>query len=385
MKANHNFCPSFLWRISIIFLLTTAVLCSCSRETFDESQEDIVHFVFVSDSHYGLTRTFNGATCTTEEVNKAMLQVINSLPGANLPNDKGVGDGNIINGIEMIINGGDITNRQEAGIQSATVSWNQFETNFINKITTKTKTGKSTELFVLPGNHDVSNAIGYYKPMSPLTDASAMAGIYNLMFRSATPKTAGNYNYTTDKINLAIERFGICIFFVNIWPGAAEREWISNHLKTLPSGRPAIIFTHDEPDIDVGHLTNPIPPHAINSTYENLLPDMPSTSGSPIGVRRAFAQFISTHSAIKAYFHGDVNYNEFYEFTGPDNNVRLPTFRVDSPMKGKFSAGNQSFLSFLLISINPFTMDMTVRECFWALNTTGSIEWGKTKTINLKK
>lgn len=363
-----------------LFFLVATVLWACSSKV---KNPNIVHFVFVSDLHYGLTRTFNEKECTSAEVAGVMLEVINSLPGRNLPGDEGVGAGMVINGIEMIVNGGDVANRQEIGIQSAAISWRQFETGFIDKITTKTKAGEKTELFVIPGNHDVSNAIGFLRPMEPPTDASSMASIYNLMLRPQTPRTANSYNYATDRINMAIERFNICFFFINIWPGAVEREWIDGHLKQLPVGKPAIIFAHDQPDIEAKHLTNPTPPHDINAEakYENMIPEMPASDGSSIEVQRDLVKFIDVHPAIKAYFHGNSNYSEFYVYTGPDNDICLHTFMVDSPMKGEYSSKDQSLLSFMVVSIDLTTMQMTARECFWARND--GIEWGESKTIAL--
>ena len=354
---------------------------SCNLRTIPE----VVHFVFVSDMHYGLTRTFNGKVCTTEEVCATMLEVINALPGSHLPDDDGIGAGQVIGGLEMIINGGDVINRQEIGIQSATASWKQFKAGFLDKVTTKTKSGEKTELYVLPGNHDVSNAIGYYRPMEPSTDAFGMTGIYNLMFRPKIPKTAENYNYATDKINLSIVRFNVCFFFVNIWPGVAEQQWMAARLNELPSGTPALIFAHDPPNVPVSHLTNPMPPHDINSIAQfiNMIPEMPASDGSAVEVQRGFVQFFATHQNMKAYFHGHINYNEFYVYTGSDDNVHLYTFRADSPMRGRYSVNDQSLSSFIVASINTSTMQMTVRECFWARGD-GRIEWGQSNTIELR-
>ena len=41
------------------------------------------------------------------------------------------------------------------------------------------------DLAVVPGNHDITNAIGFYKPMQPLTDPTSMVKIYNLMLQPA--------------------------------------------------------------------------------------------------------------------------------------------------------------------------------------------------------
>lgn len=44
---------------------------------------------------------------------------------------------------------------------------------------------------------------------------------------------------------------------------------------------------------------------------------------------------------IKAYFHGDKNYNEFYTWNGVNGTIDLPVFRVDSPMKGEYSSADE--------------------------------------------
>ena len=374
-----------LWKTALFFLVAIALWACSGNVRPSADAPEVVHFVFVSDMHYGTTRTFNGKVCTTEEVCMSMLEVINSLPDNYLPCDDGVGACHAIEGIEMIVNGGDVINRQEIGIQSAAISWEQFKTGFVDKVTTKTKAGEKTELYVLPGNHDVSNAIGYFQPMYPLTDASAMAGIYNLMFYPKIPMTAEKYNYAADKMNLSVERFNVCFFFVNIWPGTAERQWMATRLSELPPGTPALIFAHDPPDIPASHLTNPTPPHDINSIaqFSNMIPEMPASDGSAIDVQRGFSLFVAAHPNIKAYFHGHSNYTEFYVFTGPDDNIHLHTFRADSPMKGRYSANDQSLLSFIVASIDLSTLQMTVRECFWARGDR-RIEWGQSKTINLE-
>jgi hypothetical protein len=96
------------------------------------------------------------------------------------------------------------------------------------------------------------------------------------------------------------------------------------------------------------------------------------------------ATFIAANPNIKAYFHGNDNENEFYTYKGPDNNISLPTFRVDSPMKGNKSGSNENILSFHVVSINKNTKTMTVRECLWntTANSSAPIIFGESKTIN---
>lgn len=88
------------------------------------------------------------------------------------------------------------------------------------------------------------------------------------------------------------------------------------------------------------------------------------------------------HPRIRAYFHGHNNANEFYIFTGPDSAVALKTFRVDSPMKGKRSAEDESKLSFQIVVIAPKKGTMTVREYRW--NAPRGAEWGASSTVSLR-
>jgi hypothetical protein len=54
------------------------------------------------------------------------LKKINSLSTLTLPSDNGVNAGKVIGGVDYLINTGDFSNREEAGIQSATLSWADF-------------------------------------------------------------------------------------------------------------------------------------------------------------------------------------------------------------------------------------------------------------------
>src|SRR5689334_3701161 len=122
-----------------------------------DAQQKKIRIVFTSDVHFGLKKASfrNADSVSSFEVNRAMAASIRALGK-----------------IDAIIITGDIANREENSIQSATASWRQFEQVY-----------KSLHipLLLLPGNHDISNALGYYKPMSPLTDKGSLAGIYSSM------------------------------------------------------------------------------------------------------------------------------------------------------------------------------------------------------------
>ena len=360
----------------------------------------ITQFVYTSDLHYGVVRTFQGkekVEATT--VNKAMIQQMNTLPTVTFPNDGGVNANKKVGSIDYMIITGDIANRQQGGIQSATASWAQFSADYLGDgVTLKTSNNQKISFLLACGNHDVSNAIGYPKPMNPLTDASAMVGIYNRMLTPSTPRTNETYNYNTDKINYTKEIAGVHFMFVTMWPDSANRVWMEKDLSMVNSATPVIIFTHDEPDCEAKHFTNPNGNHDINATdkFENLLEeqlkDGNTTKSGTIIEQRGLVTFLKAHKNIKAYFHGNTNSNEFYSYVGPDKDISLPIYRVDSPMKGSISGleatddkGDETKLSFQVIAIDPNSKTLTVRECLW--NTAGAaskVSWGTNSTISLK-
>ena len=212
------------------------------------------------------------------------------------------------------------------------------------------------------------------------------------MFPTAT-KTVATYNYSTDKIHYSKDVYGVHMVFVNMWPDETERTWIESNLKTVSSTTPVILFTHDQPTVESKHFTNPNGVHDINATdkFENLIPEVfkdgtkitdPSTLE-----QKSFVAFLKLHPNIKAYFHGNDNENKFYDYKGPDNDITLKTFQVDSPMKGNFSSTDETKLSFQLISIDTKTKTLTARECLWnstPTNPSSAIVWGANVTISLQ-
>lgn len=356
-----------------------------------------IEILFTSDAHFGITRkAFRGdSNVKSSVVNTAMISQMNALPGQSFPADGGVKAGQTINGIDYLIEGGDIANRMEIPIQSAAASWAQFETAYMGGIKLKGNNGEPLKFLIVPGNHDISNAIGYAKAMKPLTDPTSMVKIYNLMLKPATPMTNEAYNYTTDKINYSRDIKGIHFMFITLWADSAERIWMEKDLANVAKTTPVIIVCHDQPTCEAKHFTNPIPPHnmTLENKFENLTAEYykegTAVSGDNAATdieQRGFVKFLKAHPNIKAYLHGNSNWNEFYTYTGPDNDVALPVFRVDSPMKGKFSAKDETKLSFHLISIDPTTMQMTVRECLWNTNPaspSNTMVFGDNKTISL--
>jgi hypothetical protein len=99
---------------------------------------------------------------------------------------------------------------------------------------------------------------------------------------------------------------------------------------------------------------------------------------------KQFEAFLRQHPNITAYFHGHTNFNEFYDWTGPDHTIALHSFRVDSPMKGKESQPDETKLSFQLATVNVAAHTMTVREVLWNQKPQApSLTWGSSKTVAL--
>ncbi len=184
--------------------------------------------------------------------------------------------------------------------------------------------------------------------------------------------------------------------FLTLWPDSAQRIWMQADLDTVQASTPVIIFTHDQPTCEAKHFTNPVAP--FNMTPENKFEDLTeerykegvkatANGGNTAIEQRGWVAFLKQHRNIKAYFHGNSNYNEFYTYRGPDNDVDLKVFRVDSPMKGKYSAKDETKLSFQLISLDPGKQILTVRECLWdtePLSKYRKIMIGGTSTTSLK-
>ncbi len=358
-----------------------------------------VTFVFTSDLHYGLNRgRFRGAgNVEAQVVNAALAEKINGLPAAALPNDGGLRAGQAVGPVAFVIVTGDLTNRQELyplHIQSATTSWRQFEESFIRRLRLVDAAGRPTPLLLVPGNHDVSNAIGAPSRLVPETDATSMAEISNRMMHPAVPRTKESYRYATDKIQFSQDFGGAHCIFLTMWPDSVARAWIEHDLQGVAATTPVFLFCHDQPDIEAKHLTNPNGAHLISShdRFENLVADICAdglTVDAPTAIeQRALAAFLRAHANIVGYFHGNSNWNEFYTWRGPDGDLVLRVFRADSPIKGRVSGKDETKLSFQVITYDVAANTLTARECLW--NAKGDKEtdatpvaWGASSTVQL--
>ena len=365
--------------------------------------------VYTSDAHYGITRkdlVSSTATVTADVVNQQLVASINNLQSC-------VGSDPCIGAIDFVANTGDIANRQETGkAPAASVSWGQFNTDYLQGLTVKDRNNNTAQLYLVPGNHDVSNAIGYYKGMTPSFDATSYVNIYNLMMKPATLLTNTGFigaipnsttaaaSYAGNKVYFSKDIGGVHFVFLSMWPDRAARSWMDTELRKVSTTTPVVLFTHDEPNVEAKHLMNPISPYSINSTnkYENLVIGE-GTNGTAFATTATpsvstqeqtdLVNWLKNHRNVVAYFHGNTNYNEFYTYAGPNNDISLNTFRVDSPMKGMVSGidnttppfagiGDPSKLSYQVISIDKDATNMTVREYLWNTKT-----WGASTNVSL--
>jgi hypothetical protein len=397
---------SYLLRSLISGSLALSVLFSGKTRAaapfnYSDTASPFIQIVYSSDAHFAISRhQFQGdSDVDALIVNTRLIARINALPAVSLPDDQGVNAGQTVGAIDYFMESGDVASRQETPNQNATASWTQFTQIYLQGLKLHDHHGNPTPFLLMPGNHDVSNAIGFYKKMQPATDPSSMIGIYNLMLQPVVPKTTATYHYPADKINYSKDIGGIHFMFINIWPDSANRIWMEKDLQKISSGTPVIIVCHDPPDGDAAHFNNPNGNHSINATdkFENLLeerskdlqdnPRNHDAKPTNDDIEQAgFVAFLKAHANIKAYFHGHNNWNQFYTYKGPNKDISLPTFRVDSPMKGRISSKDETKLSFQLITIDTATKKMTVRECLW--NTDPShpdktVSWGESETIFL--
>ncbi len=377
-----------------VYLIGWAVIfIFCSDSLF--AQKKSLHFIWCSDTHFGLTKSVfrNDSNVTAAKVNAAMVEQMNKIPQCILPTDNGTAAGEIIGRIEGVIITGDICNRQETGIQSASISWKQFEEDYISKLHLIKNDNSKAALLLTPGNHDISNAIGFHRPMEPKTDNASLVGIYNLTMHPTSPISSDSFNFEKNKIHYSQNIGGVHFIFVSAWPDSSERVWMNHDLELIPANMPAFIFTHADPYSEARFFRNPNGDNSINSTdkFENLVSetfkDGLNVKDSTIEEQKGFASFLHSHPNIKAYFHGHSNYAEYYEWNGPSNDLHLSCFRSDSPMKGRYSSKDETKLSFNIISLDTEQKEMTVRECFWNVHPSEkiqNIEWGMTHKISFK-
>jgi len=359
--------------LALLFIFITEV-------TNAQLKDSTIHFIFTSDVHFGLTKQeFRGKQQVPAiDINKAMIQAMNQISANQMH----------VGGIDALIITGDIANRMENGVQTATKSWNQFKEVFIDSNHMQKSNGTKSDLLVVPGNHDMSNAIGFHRPMEPKKDPASMLGIYNLMF----PKNQeSKFDSSLTRIHYSRDIKGVHFIFLSLYPDSAERVWMEKDLKSITNTTPVFLFAHSIPDVEPRFFENPNGIHDINEEdkFENLVPerykDGKDVKGETTIEQNAFADFIIKHPNIKVYFHGHENWTEYYQYNGPNKNINLTCIRTDSPMKGRISLKDEKKLAFELVSININTGLLTVKEVLWNAHLhSNEPGWGQVGTYKLK-
>lgn len=337
-----------------------------------KSKDSIVQFLFTSDLHFGLVKEKFQAKqqVSAYDVNLAMVKVMNQFKN-----------------IDALIITGDIANRMEGGVQTATKSWSEFEKVFIDSLHLKNRYNQKSKLWVIPGNHDMSNAIGFHRPMYPKKDPASMLGIHNLMFPQ---KKAIIFDSSLCRIHYSKDINGVHFIFLSLYPDSAERLWMEKDLIKVSKTTPVLLFAHSIPDVEPRFFENPNGIHDINEEdkFENLVPerykDGKDVKGETTIEQNEFVNFIKKHPNIKVYFHGHENFTQYYTYKGPNNDINLSCIRTDSPMKGRVSLKDERKLAFELITINVVKKQLTVKEVLWNNGNDKYFNWGLTQTIELK-
>jgi hypothetical protein len=342
------------------------------------SKAQQINFVFFSDPHYGTHRMFRGVDTPADQVLEVMQKSVKALPAATLPDDGGVGSGQKIEKLDFIVCGGDIGNRMHGDIQSAAASWAQFERTWIND--------SLPPVYLIPGNHDISNAIGYPTTQSFTTDPTCVVEIYNRMMHPAEPRTTHNFVQRLDKSVYAFAQSGIAFLFGGAWIDSESRRQLEL-TGLVNDSTPAILFTHFPAAPEAFRFTNPHPGHDINAEarYQNVIEDIPDvdlSTDAPVGLYREAARFLGRNPQIAAWLHGHSHCNFFYEWTGPDEDISIKAFQTDSPTLGALSSKDELIVSYLVVSIDPEQSRMTVRQYFWHPDKPD--KWGISESVALR-
>jgi 3',5'-cyclic AMP phosphodiesterase CpdA len=370
---------------ALLALTLLSMATPCALQAAD------VQFIITSDVHFGHIRTAaiadtNNPGTTTKDavlINRMMVQSLNQMSELTVPNDGGVGAGAKVGPIDFVALTGDIATRFEAtgqaAVQKSAVSYAQFTAEYLNKLTLKNKAGNPTKFLLAPGNHDVSNAIGYPAIPAANVDGTSMIELLTVAQPGVTVPAVYDrafYNVKNaagawvNKPNYAIDVGGIHFISLTIWPDSGNRKWVDANLASVPLTTPVMLFMHDYPDLDPSHLADAsgVISTARQAVASDVVDASEASSTTVTDVeQRAMVAWLKTHPNIIAYFHGHTNYNEMWDYSGPDHDITLKCFRIDSPMKGAITqnAGNENLLSYQIASVDTTSKKMTVREIRW--------------------
>ena len=208
----------------------------------------------------------------------------------------------------------------------------------------------------------------------------------------ASEGNVADWDRIRHRVHFSREFAGFHLAFVDVWPDSAERVWLGSDLASV-GAEPTLLFTHDPPEVDARHFTNPAAGHPLDRAagFENVLPEVfhdgPVADSDPDREIDSLAAFLRRHPNLFAWFHGHANFDQAYRWRG------VPVFRVDSPLKGGFSGldardgrGDESLLSFQVVTVDSAKGRLTVRECLWnSARAAGPLRWGRSTTLEVRR
>jgi len=421
---------------------------------------EVVNFIYTSDNHYGIVRPiFRGNfNVTGQAVNEAMIARMNTLPTQSFPNDSGVAAGQPIGQVDFLMDTGDIANRSESSSAIAanhslsylgstldypgqasyvapvsSVTWGQWQHDFLGDanpgntagglLTLTNSQGQGIPVFLSPGNHDVSDAIGMIgKIATGDRDATSFVQIYNRMtpYSGKSPIATSVFTNPADytnvnlQVNYSFDVGGTHVMCVNLFPDKNILNWMTADLANVAASTPVLLFCHAPLNMAAGETKvfgNP------STTSSSAAGDIPfaltgtdsSTSYVDMNAAKQYvADWLIAHPSVRALFSGHDNFNGATNWNGQDPNNNLiatrdaawpgvELFRVDSPMKGDYSGvsattapltgiGDETKLSFQVYSYDIATRRLTEREFLWNPNAdaSGTGAWsGQSVTLDL--
>ena len=351
------------------------------------AQAEITNFIYISDLHYGIRKAggaIYGGT-TSQVVNQAMIAAMNSIP-AQLDALLGTSG----NKIDFVAISGDISNRgvDGGGYESDSASWAQFQHDYLGVNNSSTnisggllnlndKNGFPVPIFMTPGNHDTNNAIGDGSPMA--IDNTSVVQIYNREIGNligntpwAPPSNSIILPLPAYSINYSIDKAGVHMMFVNMWPDRNVQAWMDADLAKISPTTPVLLFTHAPMDPqDATLFANPSAPNVPSANYTAVIPftiGPTANYASTDAAAQEVVNWLIAHPQVKATFSGHINYNDMSSIINPvtGSEIGVAQFRVDSPMKGLVSCTNDSMLSFQVMTIDTVAQTLTVRDFLWS-------------------
>ena len=162
----------------------SGLMSGCGSSDSPAAATPVTTFVYTSDAHYGIKRAVFSGLSSAQQVNGAMIDEMNRLQTAKvaLPSDAGINAGQTLTAVDFVVETGDAINRPDGTTTpylyaNATDTWPQFHADYFTKLNLKTAANTKAPLWMTPGNHDVSAAIGYHKTPTDTTSYLDATGV----------------------------------------------------------------------------------------------------------------------------------------------------------------------------------------------------------------